>query len=86
MLEPASRLKREEERVKERERSRPFLLGAQKNTLLYNQKHAPNISHLHFFSLSFGDQGGSHSERSRQAAPKQHQGRKFCSMNGWVET
>lgn len=67
---PASLKGREGEREKEREHSSPFLLGAPKNALLYNQKHAPNISHLRFFILSFGDQGGSRTERRGPAAPE----------------
>lgn len=53
-----------------RERSSPFLLAAPKNILLYNQKRAPDISHLCFFILSFGDQGGSHTEKRGAAVPE----------------
>ena len=67
---PAGLKGREGEREKEREHSSPFLLGALKNALLYNQKRAPNISHLCFFILSFGDQGGSYTERRGLAVPK----------------
>lgn len=61
------RLKREGGR---RESSSPFLLGAPKNALFYNQKCVPNISHLHFFILSFGDQGGSYTEGRGLVVPK----------------
>lgn len=61
---------RKREGKEARERSSPFLLAAPKNVLLYNQKRAPNISHLCFFILSFGDQGGSHTEKRGAAVPK----------------
>lgn len=86
MLEPASKLNREEERVKGRERSCPFLLGAPKNALLYNQKHAPNISQLPSLASALGMRVALTARGAGRLHPKQRQGRKFCSTNGWVET